>query len=405
MNTSFAPSLPIAVAEPRSHSMKGFSVHWLLLSPARAMAVAMVVGLIVGLVDVATGRDFQVVPLYLLPVALASWAVGRPAGMSIAAMCAGLWLIGERLESVSYVHPLVPYSNAAGLFATFASVAWVVCKLHATVNSLEDTVQHRTSALLAEMGSRQLAENARIQSERLAIVGTMSAQLAHEVRNPLGSIRLNVDLLDDQITTMAQSSSHPADECKTLITQFRQELKRIKQVVDGYMSLVRQPQLEIRPVAVNPMLSKNLRMVTGYLTASNVKAFQDFDRDLGFVETDADKLWQVLMNLLGNAHDAMPFGGQLTVRTRTVDNEVQISVIDNGCGMTPEQLAQLNTPFYTTKPNGTGLGLVLVHQIMADLGGHVLCESQRGVGTTFTLCLPGHLSHGSSTTETTTAAL
>ena len=369
------------------------------------MAVAVGLSLIVGLVDVATGRDFQVVPLYLLPVALASWAMGRGAGMSMAGLCAGLWLIGERLEEASYSHPLVPYSNAAGLFATFASVAWIVCKLHSTVNSLEKTVEQRTSALLAEMGSRQLAENARIQAERLAVVGTMSAQLAHEVRNPLGSIRLNVDLLDDQITTMAQTSSHPADDCKTLIAQFRQELNRIKQVVEGYMSLVRQPQLEIRPVAINQLLAKNLRMVMGYLTASNVKVLQDFDRNVAFVETDADKLWQVLMNLLSNAHEAMPFGGQITVRTRIFDSEVHISVVDNGCGMTPEQLTKLNTPFCTTKPNGTGLGLVLVHQIMGDLGGHIICDSQRGVGTTFTLCLPGHLFHDSSTTETTTETL
>ncbi|MBX7207499.1 MAG: hypothetical protein K1X78_04235 [Verrucomicrobiaceae bacterium] len=361
---------------------------WFYRERWHATAAAALLSALVCLADIAVGREFQVVPLYLLPVGLATWVAGRASGMGVAGACAVLWLAGELLEKASYVHELSPYSNAAGLFVTFAAVSWIVARLHSAMHSLEDTVQRRTAALLSEMGRRQRAEEARLRAERMAVVGTMSAQLAHEVRNPLGCIKLNIDLLGQEITALAGTSTHPAGESLTLLAEFNREVMRIKQVVDGCTGLVRHQRLEARPLRVNEYLEKQLRFVRGELAAAGVRLVQDFDPCVSVIESDGTRLWEALLNLIRNARQAMPEGGMLTVTTKTADAEVLVSIADTGGGIPPEHMDRLYTPFFTTKPDGTGLGLVLVHQVVNELGGHISCRSEEGRGTVFTISLP-----------------
>lgn len=368
--------------------------QWLYRERWHATVVSVVLALTVFGADLVTGREFQVVPLYLLPVALATWIAGRTAGLILAGLCAVLWLVADLLSIAGIERSLAPYSNAAGLLVIFGSMAWMVARLHAAMHSLEATVQRRTSALLAEMSRRHQAEEARVRAERLAVVGTMSAQLAHEVRNPLGAIKLNVDLLSQEITSLARTSKHPVEESETLLAQFRQEVQRIKQIVDGYMGLVRQPHLVFGSMQVNDYLAKQLRIVKGELAASNVQLVEDYDPRAGFIETDGPKLWEAMMNLVTNARQAMAHGGRLTVSTEKSAAEIHIAMSDTGCGIPAAGMERLFTPFFTTKMDGTGLGLVLVHQIVTDLGGRISCQSEPGQGTTFVITLPIRLSRG-----------
>lgn len=388
MNAAYQQPIFIDAPTTQAACYHAMLPSWLYRTRWHAAIAAAILSILVCGLDIVAGREFQVVPLYLLPVALAAWIAGKRAGIIMALLCAGLWLDADLIGGASDVHHIAPYTNALGLFITFATFSWIVCRLHVAMHSLEETVQRRTSALLAEMGHRQRAEEARVHAERLAIVGTMSAQLAHEVRNPLGSIKLNIDLLNHEIDELAATSTHSVEESHALLTQFRQEVQRIKQVVDGCTGLVRQRRLDVRPLFVHEFLDKQLRLVRGELSAANVQVKHDYDPHVHSIDCDGTRLWEAMLNLISNARQAMTDGGDLTVRTKLTDDELHISIEDTGCGITPENMEKLYTPFFTTKPDGTGLGLVLVHQVVNEMGGHLSCKSEPGKGTTFTIMLP-----------------
>ena len=360
------------------------------ISRAGGLALALLLSILVGVADYFTGRELQVVPLYLLPVGLATWVGGRRIGIAFALLCATVWLAGELALHAIYPHPFDPYWNAAGLLLTFTVVCWILSGLQRSLNSLERKVELRTAALRDEMLARHLAEEARLQAERLAVVGTMAAQVAHEVRNPLGSITFNLELLSREITALAETSSYSPEEGHFLVSQFKQELNRIKQVVDGYMQLARLPRIEHHIFELHEYLSQKLQLIAPELQEAGVTLAQHFDPAIDTVDTDSDKLWQVLVNLIRNARQAMPDGGNLTIFTSTNETELSISVRDTGKGIAPENMPKLFTPFFTTKAEGTGLGLVLVQQIISEMGGKISCQSESGRGTTFTITFPLH---------------
>lgn len=362
--------------------------RWPPMSRIGGLTVASLLSVLVGVVDYFTGRELQVVPLYLLPVGLATWSGGRRVGMLFAVLCATVWLAGELALHAVYPHPFDPYWNAAGLLLTFTVVCWILSGLQRSLSSLEKKVEERTAALRDEMLMRHLAEEARLQAERLAVVGTMAAQVAHEVRNPLGSITFNLELLSREITALSESSSHPAEEGHFLVSQFKQELSRIKQVVDGYMQLARLPKIDNHIFELNDFLQRKLHLIAPELDEARVELKTQFDPSVDTIESDSDKLWQVLVNLIRNARQAMPDGGVITLTTERTPSDLCITVADTGKGIAPEHLSKLFTPFFTTKADGTGLGLVLVQQIIGEMGGKISCQSQPGKGATFLITFP-----------------
>ncbi len=299
---------------------------WLTWPRARGLLVATILSGVVGVVDYFTGRELQVVPLYLLPVGLATWIGGRRVGMFFAVLCAAVWLAGELALRAEYPHPFDPFWNAAGLLLTFTALCWILSGLQRSLNNLERQVELRTAALREEMLMRHQAEEARLQAERLAVVGTMAAQVAHEVRNPLGSITLNLELLSREITSLAEPGAYPPDEAHFLVAQFKQELNRIKQVVDGYMQLARLPRIENQEFSLHEFLGPKLQLLTPELSDAGVRLVQVFDPAITSVDSDPDKLWQVLVNLIRNARQAMPQGGELTLTTLLTDRELRVSV-------------------------------------------------------------------------------
>lgn len=363
---------------------------WFAMPKAQGLVLAFLLSLGVGVVDYYTGRELQVVPLYLLPVGLATWVGGRRIGMLFAALCATVWLAGELALYEDAPHPFVPYWNAAGLLLTFTVVCWILSGLQRSLTSLERKVELRTAALREEMLMRHLAEEGRLQAERLAVVGTMAAQVAHEVRNPLGSITLNLELLSREISALGEGNAYPAEEAHFLVSQFKQEVSRIRQVVDGYMQLARLPRIENHAFELHAFLGQKLQLIVPELKAGRVDLVQDFDPAITTVDSDSDKLWQVLVNLIRNAHQAMPEGGRITLSTLMGHDELSITVRDTGNGVPPANLPKLFTPFFTTKAEGTGLGLVLVHQIISEMGGKITCQSEPGSGAAFIISFPLH---------------
>lgn len=222
-------------------------------------------------------------------------------------------------------------------------------------------------------------------AERLAAVGRISAQITHEIRNPLNAIGLNAELLGEELARL----SPPPREAAQLVSAISREVDRLEGVAEEYLTFARMPRAATAPVDLDELLGSLLDFVGPELRGARVELVRDLAGDLPLVPGDEAQLRAVALNLVRNSREAMPAGGTLTVRTRRAEGGVELTVADTGGGMPPEVLARIFEPFYTTKERGTGLGLAYARRVIAEHGGTIRCESAPGRGTTFTIRLPG----------------
>jgi PAS domain S-box-containing protein len=248
------------------------------------------------------------------------------------------------------------------------------------------------SAILRDVTQRKHLEEEKLRAERLAVIGTMSARLAHEIRNPLSSITLNVELVRDEIEALTKSRSEAGQEARALLQSLDSEVRRIQRVTEDYLQFARMPKPRRETVQFNEVISQGLAFMESLFEATHVTVQTKFDPAVPAFQADESQLWQAVLNLVRNAIEAMPKGGALTVRTEHRAPHIVLTVSDTGKGMTEEERHQLFKPFYSTKTGGTGLGLPLTQQIIAEHGGQIRCESAPGHGTTFIIELP--LGHG-----------
>ncbi len=230
---------------------------------------------------------------------------------------------------------------------------------------------------------RQQAELRR--AERLAAVGRISAQITHEIRNPLNAIGLNAELLAEEIAGL----SGPAGEARALLAAISREVDRLNGVAEEYLRFARVPRESTDRHDVSELLGHLLDFLAPELAVARVEVRRQLSRGLPPVRGDEGRLRAVFLNLLRNSREAMPEGGTITVTTRRVDpSDVEILVEDTGGGIPPDDLTRVFEPFYSTKERGTGLGLAFTQQVMEEHGGSIRCESTVGRGTVFTLRLP-----------------
>jgi two-component system NtrC family sensor kinase len=220
-----------------------------------------------------------------------------------------------------------------------------------------------------------------IQSERLAAIGRMAAHVTHEVRNPLSSIGLNVELLEEELPEANV-------EARELLRAIQREIEHLTALTEEYLRVARLPNPHLEPEAIADVVTNTISFMRPELSAAGVEVRLDVEADLPWVALDEAQIRQVLINLIKNARDAMPDGGTITVQLARDTAGVVMRVIDQGEGMTPEQRERIFDLFYTTKSHGTGLGLPLSQQIVVAHGGMIRCQSAVGEGTTFELSFP-----------------
>ncbi len=223
-----------------------------------------------------------------------------------------------------------------------------------------------------------------VEAERLATVGRMAAHIAHEVRNPLSSIGLNVDLLEEELTSGA--APDPA-EARALLGAIAREVDRLSGVTEQYLRVARAPRQTLAPTDLGELLRDLLRFLAPQFAQANIRVAADVG-PLPPLEADGNRLRQAFVNILRNAEEAMPGGGSLRVTAAAEGPDVVVAVADTGTGLGADARAHLFEPFFTTKAGGTGLGLALTHQIVTELGGSIQCANNGEMGTVFTVRLP-----------------
>jgi signal transduction histidine kinase len=240
------------------------------------------------------------------------------------------------------------------------------------------------NAMAAALDER---EQALIRSERLAAVGKIAAQITHEVRNPLSSIGLNAEMLEEELSGLGCGA--PLDEPKALARAIVKEVDRLTEITEEYLRFARLPRPRLEREELQEIVSSLLGFLRGELQARGVEVEAALGATRHLVAADEHQLRQALLNLLRNAAEAMPRGGRLRVAvTEEPSGQAALVITDTGEGIAPEHLGKVFDPFFSTKDGGTGLGLALTHQIVTEHGGAITVESEPGRGTTFTVRLP-----------------
>ena len=220
-----------------------------------------------------------------------------------------------------------------------------------------------------------------LRAERLAAVGTLAAGLAHEVRNPLNSATLQLQVLRRRLS----KGDVRADSLEPVAALIEDEIRRLERLVDDFLSFARPRPLDLQPTGLAELCQGVLTFVEPEAAAAGVELALEVAADVPAIQADSGRLRQVLQNLVRNALEAMPSGGRLVVRVRRAERAVEIDVADTGVGFADE--APVFDAFFTTKSKGTGLGLSIVHGIVTDHGGSVRVRSRPG-DTCFTVSLP-----------------
>jgi signal transduction histidine kinase len=270
----------------------------------------------------------------------------------------------------------------AGILATVITSADQYQRLQEMIYQLRETEME----LNARMEAQRLAENRLVQAAKLAAVGEMAAGIAHELNNPLTSVTGFAELVMDDMPE--DSPSRP--DLDLVI----REARRARDVVRRLLDFARQSESARANASLNRVVEDVVTLTRHLIHTNGVELKLDLQEDLPWVSMDENQMKQVLLNLVHNALQAMPNGGQMEIKTATsqkVGREgVVVLVRDNGVGIQPEDQVRIFEPFFTTKADhgGTGLGLSVTYGIVSDHGGEIEMVSQPGDGSTFTVWLP-----------------
>lgn len=239
-------------------------------------------------------------------------------------------------------------------------------------NAMVDTLQART---------RQLAEaqNELVKKEQLAMLGQVAGSVGHELRNPLG-------VMNNAVYYLQTVQSDADDATREYLGIIKDEIDRSERIIDDLMDAVRTLPPQVETVAVGELIGQSLRQC---VIPPQVTVKLDFPEALLLLRVDPQQMQQAFRNLIANGIDAMPQGGSLEIRAREAsDGRVAVGVQDHGIGMTPEHLARLFQPLFTTKARGIGLGLAVAKNLIEANGGKIEVDSRPGEGATFTVTLP-----------------
>jgi two-component system, OmpR family, sensor histidine kinase VicK len=250
-----------------------------------------------------------------------------------------------------------------------------------SVQGMKDTLLW----LLRDLTERKQLEEELRHAEHLTLLGTLAASVAHEIRNPLSAVFLNMDLLQEELQQLPAALHAPMLES---LAEVKTGLAHMHDIVEDYLSLARLEHLQRVSVDFGAFLATFAEEIQPSCAPCGITLCLEVATALGKVWLHQSAFRRAVLNLVQNAIEAMPPGGTLTLRGQHTATHLTLEVRDTGRGIPAEQLPLLFTPLHTTKPQGTGLGLYVVQEIIAAHGGTLTVQSEPGRGTTFTITLP-----------------
>ena len=232
--------------------------------------------------------------------------------------------------------------------------------------------------------SRRTAQQT-IESERLNALTLLAAGVAHEIGNPLNSLHIHLQLMERK----AQELEHNAKaELQQSIDVARSEVRRLDSIVTQFLRAIRPSQPRLHPENVNAIVEEAVRFFMPEIQDRDMVVEQELRADLPLLQLDREQMKQAFYNVIKNSLEAMKRHGTLRIRTDLDDKHVIVSFTDTGSGMSAENLSRVFEPYFTTKPSGSGLGLLIVRRIVREHGGELSIESTQGKGLTLAIRLP-----------------
>ena len=305
--------------------------------------------------------------------------------LSVLAIAVGLLATGFAARSLKPVRTLIDgvsrisrgdYSTKLGISGA-DEIAVLAREFDAMARSLAERE--------AQLAQKQ---EALLRAERLAAAGRVSAQVAHEVRNPLSSIGLNIELLGDQLAAATFADPSDAPEARRLIAAVTREVDRITEITEEYLKLARLPAPALRAEDLVALVQGVVGFSREELERARVAVTTTLPDAPVPVQADEGQLRQVFLNLFRNAREAMVDGGTLAVRVARDGAQAVVTVADSGPGLSAEVRGRLFEPFFSTKARGTGIGLSLSRQIVEAHGGTIGLDESAPRGTTFVMRFP-----------------
>jgi two-component system, sporulation sensor kinase E len=297
-----------------------------------------------------------------------------------------------------YVVPLVmeqrePTVVGDGLSAVASAKADDVARLGSSAFA-KATADKPIPATAEEVGHvmilRDITESRRtaqqtIESERLNALRLLAAGVAHEIGNPLNSLHIHLQLMERSVQKLHDGEK---SELEQSIDVARSEVNRLDSIVTQFLKAIRPSRPQLRPENVNTIVEQAIRFFAPELQDRDIVVEQELRSDLPLLQLDRDQMKQAFYNVIKNSVEAMHRRGTLRIRTDLVDTQVIVRFVDTGGGMSAENLSRVFEPYFTTKPTGSGLGLLIVRRILREHGGELSIESSQGEGLTVTIRLP-----------------
>ena len=224
------------------------------------------------------------------------------------------------------------------------------------------------------------------QAEGLAALTTLSAGVAHEIKNPLTSIDIHIQLLKKEL---AKYEGEETKNMDNLLVIVREEVDRLNSIVQDFLFAVRPMSMSSSMENINEIVKEMVQFLRYEVEEQDIDFVLDLNEDLPLVMVDPKYLKQAFLNIIKNAIEAIHESGEIHIKTDTTDDgDVAVHIIDNGEGIPENRMGKIYDPYFTTKKFGSGLGLVIVFKIIKELGGKIKVQSKEGVGTHFSIELP-----------------
>ncbi len=255
--------------------------------------------------------------------------------------------------------------------------------IEVSVTEMEGDEEVPYAAFIRDISEKNRLQAQLMDSERLATIGATAAKIGHELANPVNGMSLTIQLLEQRLGRQIQP---PDDQTTATVKRLKDEISRLNELTRQFREFVRKEKYDFQSTDLGKLIDDVIKLQGPLFVERNIQVEAVVSPDLLAVKVDGDKIKQVLLNLLKNAAEAMPHGGKITIEARVDGHNVYLEITDTGVGIPLD--VDAFEPFVTTKKEGTGIGLVVVRQIVTAHGGGISYQSQPGGGTSFRIELP-----------------